>query len=167
MLINEVESQDWKNQKSSFRPVIPALVEGQNKDGVEDIVTKTSQNQRPKKQRKVPSRFSNFEMISNFEVTLEREPINFALIADTKLIDCVEVLEEQVYKAAMLEELKSIEKNPTWELVENQAKKKAIDVKWVFKLKLNPNDTIAKHKTKLVAKGFLPSFSLQNQCECV
>jgi len=42
----------------------------------------------------VPSRFSNFEMISNFEVTLEREPINFALIADTKLIDCVEVLEE-------------------------------------------------------------------------
>ena len=28
-------------------------------------------------------------------------------------------------------------------------------MKWVFKLKLNPNDIVAKHKTRLVARGFL------------
>ncbi|PNX57555.1 reverse transcriptase, partial [Trifolium pratense] len=34
-------------------------------------------------------------------------------------------------------------------------KKKRIDVKWVFKVKLNPNGTISKHKARLVARGFL------------
>jgi hypothetical protein len=55
----------------------------------------------------------------------------------------------------MIEELASIEKNQTWELVELPPNKKAIQVKWVFKLKLNPNGTIAKYKARLVARGFL------------
>jgi hypothetical protein len=33
-------------------------------------------------------------------------------------------------------------------------KKKKIDVKWVFKVKLNADCTISKHKTRLVARGF-------------
>ncbi|MCI95960.1 retrotransposon protein putative Ty1-copia subclass, partial [Trifolium medium] len=38
----------------------------------------------------------------------------------------------------MEEELQSIEKNQTWKLVNLPDKKKKIDVKWVFKVKLNP-----------------------------
>ena len=67
-------------------------------------------------------------------------------IANAEPIDNIEALEEQVWRATMLEELKAIEKNHTWKLVELPAKKKPIDVKWVFKLKLNPNGTIAKHR---------------------
>jgi hypothetical protein len=55
----------------------------------------------------------------------------------------------------MIEELASIKKNQTWELVELPSNKKAIQVKWVFKLKLNPDGTIAKYKARLVARGFL------------
>jgi hypothetical protein len=33
--------------------------------------------------------------------------------------------------------------------------KKAIDVKWIYKLKLRPNGEIAKYKARLVAIGFL------------
>jgi len=33
--------------------------------------------------------------------------------------------------------------------------KKAIDVKWVFKLKLNHDGKIVKHKARLVARVFL------------
>ena len=33
--------------------------------------------------------------------------------------------------------------------------KKPIDVKWVFKLKFNPDGTISKRKERLVARGFL------------
>ena len=55
----------------------------------------------------------------------------------------------------MLEELNAIEKNNTWELVDLPIKKKAIGVMWVFKLKLNPNGTVAKYKARLVARGFL------------
>jgi len=33
--------------------------------------------------------------------------------------------------------------------------KKAIYIKWVFKLKLNPEEKIMKNKARLVARGFL------------
>lgn len=34
-------------------------------------------------------------------------------------------------------------------------KKKTLDMKWVFKTKINPNGEIGKYKAKLVARGFL------------
>jgi len=30
-----------------------------------------------------------------------------------------------------------------------------INVKWIFKLKLKPNSEVAKHKARLVARGFM------------
>lgn len=53
----------------------------------------------------------------------------------------------------MNEDIKSIEKNKTWELV-NYSYKKTIDVRWVYKLKLKPNGEISKHKAKFMIKGF-------------
>lgn len=55
----------------------------------------------------------------------------------------------------MEEELKSIDKNQTWELVDFPFNKKSITVRWLYKLKLKPNGTIAKHKARLVARGSL------------
>jgi len=55
----------------------------------------------------------------------------------------------------MKEELESIERNGTWELVKLPKGKKAIGVKWVYKVKHKPNGKIAKYKARLVAKGFL------------
>jgi hypothetical protein len=55
----------------------------------------------------------------------------------------------------MIEELQSIEKNQTWELVNLPDKKKKIDVKLVFKVKLNPDGKVSKHKARLVAEGFI------------
>ena len=49
----------------------------------------------------------------------------------------------------------SLERNNTWRLVKHLADKKAIDVEWVYKRKHYPDDSIAKHKAKLVARGFL------------
>ncbi|WJX32734.1 hypothetical protein P8452_21024 [Trifolium repens] len=55
----------------------------------------------------------------------------------------------------MEDELHSIEKNRTCKLVNLPDKKRKIDVKWVFKVKLNPDGTISKHRARLVARGFL------------
>lgn len=41
------------------------------------------------------------------------------------------------------------------ELIKLPGGKKAIDFKWVFKLKLNLEGKIVKHKARLVAKEFL------------
>jgi len=54
----------------------------------------------------------------------------------------------------MTDELKSIEKNETWKLVQLPIVKKCIDVKWVFKTKLKPDGQVKKFKARLVARGF-------------
>lgn len=55
---------------------------------------------------------------------------------------------------AMQEELKMIEKNQTWDLVNRPQHKKVIGVKWVYKTKLNADGSINKHKARLVVKGY-------------
>lgn len=56
---------------------------------------------------------------------------------------------------AMKSELSSIERNRTWDLVNLPKGRKAIGLKWVFKLKRDPNGNILKHKARLVAKGYV------------
>ncbi|GAU48847.1 hypothetical protein TSUD_188320 [Trifolium subterraneum] len=48
-----------------------------------------------------------------------------------------------------------MERNNTRELVSLPTGKKLIAVKWVYKVKHKPDDTIAKYKARQVAKGFL------------
>lgn len=55
----------------------------------------------------------------------------------------------------MMEKLKSIEVYKTWSLVELPQGKKTIDVKWMYKVKLNPKGEVIRHKAIRVAKGFL------------
>lgn len=52
-------------------------------------------------------------------------------------------------------ELASIEKNKTWELVDLPKNRKAISLKWVFKMKKDPSGKIIKHKARIVAKGYV------------
>lgn len=47
-----------------------------------------------------------------------------------------------------------IEKNKTWKLVDKPENKQVIGVKWVYRLKLNPNGSINKYKARLVVKGY-------------
>ncbi|CAI7851088.1 unnamed protein product [Closterium sp. NIES-53] len=55
---------------------------------------------------------------------------------------------------AMESELKSIEENGTWELVELPEGRKAITSKWLFKIKSDADGKIERYKSRLVAKGY-------------
>lgn len=109
----------------------------------------------PQRIRQVPRRLGDCVVISDNAVNDEGDIIHFALLADSEPLNFEEALKIGAWKKSMIEELQSIEKNHTWELVNLPDKKKKIDVKWVLKLKLNPDGKISKHKAKLVAKGFL------------
>ncbi|WZY76517.1 hypothetical protein YC2023_022901 [Brassica napus] len=61
---------------------------------------------------------------------------------------------EQKWREAMEEEIKSIQKNQTWELCLLPDGAKCIGVKWIYKTKLNEHGEINKHKARLVAKGY-------------
>ncbi|CAI7856407.1 unnamed protein product [Closterium sp. NIES-54] len=58
------------------------------------------------------------------------------------------------WKKAMESELKSIEENGTWELVELPEGRKAITSKWLFKIKSDADGKIECYKSRLVAKGY-------------
>ncbi|CAI7793236.1 unnamed protein product [Closterium sp. NIES-54] len=62
--------------------------------------------------------------------------------------------EEEVQQKAMESELKSIEENGTWELVELPEGRKGITSKWLFKIKSDANGKIERFKSGLVAKGY-------------
>ncbi|CAJ2653926.1 unnamed protein product [Trifolium pratense] len=105
---------------------------------------------------KFPSvRINNHEITSDSAVNEDGDLVHLAFMADAEPINWKEAVVSSKWNAAMKEELHSIEKNHTWKLVELPPQKKAISVKWVFKLKKDPDGKIVKHKARLVARGFL------------
>jgi Reverse transcriptase (RNA-dependent DNA polymerase) len=54
----------------------------------------------------------------------------------------------------MDEEIRAIERNKTWELVELPEGYRPIGVKWVYKKKMNAQGKIERYKARLVAKGY-------------
>ena len=55
----------------------------------------------------------------------------------------------------MLEEMKAIEENETWELIDPTPGCRPISLKWVYKVKRDELGAIVKHKARLVARGFV------------
>ncbi|CAI7884363.1 unnamed protein product [Closterium sp. NIES-53] len=70
------------------------------------------------------------------------------------LKEALESNDAEEWKKAMESELKSIEENGTWELVELPEGRKAITSKWLFKIKSDADGKIERYKSRLVAKGY-------------
>ncbi|CAI7812761.1 unnamed protein product [Closterium sp. NIES-53] len=70
------------------------------------------------------------------------------------LKEALESTDAKEWKKAMESELKSIEENGTWDLVELLEGRKAITSKWLFKIKSDANGNIERYKSRLVAKGY-------------
>ena len=86
------------------------------------------------------------QLLNDLELLLVsvEEPLTFALAErDTN------------WQRAMLEEMKAIEENKTWELVDLPPGCCPIRLKWMYKVKRDEHDAIVKHKACLVARGFI------------
>ena len=62
--------------------------------------------------------------------------------------------EKNEWLRAMHEEMKSLHKNNTYELMELPKGKRTLKNKWVLKRKLEPNKSQLRYKARLVVKGF-------------
>ncbi|KAL0550376.1 hypothetical protein IC582_014885 [Cucumis melo] len=77
----------------------------------------------------------------------------FCLFGDSEPLNFEEALKNDKW-IAMDEEIKVIKKNDTWELSTLPNGKKAVGVKWVFKIKRNEKGEVERYKERLVAKGY-------------
>ena len=60
----------------------------------------------------------------------------------------------------MQKEMKVMEKNRIWQLVDRPSNQKVIGVKWVYRTKLNPNGSINKFKARLVVKSYFQQYDV-------
>ncbi|CAM8899443.1 unnamed protein product [Rhodiola kirilowii] len=61
---------------------------------------------------------------------------------------------DKLWVEAMNKEIGALEQNKTWIITTLPPEKRAVDCKWVFKVKHNSDGTVERYKARLVAKGF-------------
>ena len=62
--------------------------------------------------------------------------------------------DSDLWKKAMDEEMDSLDKNESWNLIQLPAGRNTVGSKWLFKKKLNAKGKVDKYKACLVAKGY-------------
>ena len=60
----------------------------------------------------------------------------------------------------MDEELAALNSRGTWELVPRPPSTSIVTCRWVFSVKHNPDGTVARHKARLVARGFTQTYGI-------
>ena len=71
-----------------------------------------------------------------------------------------EALGDPRWKEAINEEMKSLQKNSTWKVVELPEGKKPVGCRWVFTVKYKADGTIERFKARLVAKGYTQTYGI-------
>jgi hypothetical protein len=91
---------------------------------------------------------------------LFEDEVHMALVVSTDPLYFEEAVKSENWRLAMNSEIKAIEKNQTWTLIELPAGAKRIGVKWVYKTKYNEHGKIDKYKARLVAKGYSQKYGV-------
>jgi len=99
---------------------------------------------------KPPARYGFEHDISNYVSYESLSPAYRAFLASLQSAyiprDWREAKQDPKWREAMMEELRALEKNKTWDLVKLPAGKKAVSCKWVFTVKQTPNVKVERYK---------------------
>lgn len=75
------------------------------------------------------------------------------MIKDSEPRSFKEAMRDERWQHAMAEEIAALEANDTWRVESLSARKKAIDSKWVYRIKYNADGSIQRYKARLVIRG--------------
>jgi hypothetical protein len=118
----------------------------------EDTITYSSDEMTPRISRR-PSYLNDY--VTGEELDNDDGLQNLAMFSSNNdPITYDEAAQSDVWKKSMDQEIESIEKNNTWELVTLPEGARKVGVKWIYKTKLNEKGEIEKYKARLVEKGY-------------
>ncbi|GJU24648.1 transposable element [Tanacetum coccineum] len=104
---------------------------------------------RPRRNVKAPTRFGDYVAYA-LQVAEEVESLEPATYREA-----ITSKDSDMWIAAMGEEIESLHKNKTWELVQLPERRKIVGCKWVFKMKIGlPGSDIVRFTARLVTKGY-------------
>ncbi|KAG7533591.1 Reverse transcriptase RNA-dependent DNA polymerase [Arabidopsis thaliana x Arabidopsis arenosa] len=129
--------------------------EESNEDQVDSPVHDTNIEETLPKLRRSRRETTKPGYLKDYILLAECEYERLLLLINEEPCDYNEAKEVKEWKEACNEEISSITKNRTWDLVELPVGAKPIGLKWVFKIKKNADGSINKHKARLVAKGYV------------
>ena len=69
-------------------------------------------------------------------------------------------MQDLEWKDVILEEMRALEKNQTWELIDLPKEKRTVGCKWVFTVKFKSDGPLERYKARLVAKGFTQTYGI-------
>ena len=75
------------------------------------------------------------------------------VVADRERESFAEASKDPRWAETMNEEMKSLNKNETWDLVPHSPHKKEIGCRWIFMVKYNVDGSVNHCKARLIAKG--------------
>lgn len=153
VVIDETRGCDWKLEAGSGSTRM--IVDTSNPIESEMNTSAPTELRRSTRVRQLPPNLNVYDIVPDSLVDSEGELVHYPLMAKAKIIEFEKPVQEPKWINAMKDEIGSIERNQTWELVSLPHDKKPIALKWVYKVKVNPNGEGIKHKARLVAKGFL------------
>ena len=105
---------------------------------------------RPLRNRRSPQRFGEWATVADVEI--ENDPKTYK--------QAMKSPNAKQWENAMKEELSSLNKHNTWDLVDLPAGKNLVGCKWVFKTKRDASGAVDRFKARLVAQGYSQEYGI-------
>jgi hypothetical protein len=119
----------------------------ESNESEEEVEQLTPMVRRLERIRKLVERYSPPNFRSAFVlIVIDDEPKSIG--------EAIDSAEGKLWKDTVVEEMESLYKNETWDLVKLPSGRKLVGSKWVFKKKMNVTGQVKKFKARLVAKGY-------------
>lgn len=162
---NNQQSQTCANNEVEHNPIVQETnVEHSPNNG-------SAQPRRSNKVRRAPNRLQDYycdativkqkssphllsKVISYDAFPMPHKMFSLAVTSVDEPRTYNQAIRHDCWKEAMAAEIKALQENNTWKLVDLPPGKTSIGCKWVYKVKLKADDSIERYKARLVAKGF-------------
>ena len=128
----------------------------QNSNSASDLPSYDQGNQDPnhgeEEDEERSERYRSIQSI--YEDTREIDEEEVLFISGEESFSYEAAVKEEIWRIELKEEMESIDKNLTWDLVKPPVNCRPVGVKWIYKVKRNSTGEITRHKAHLVAKGY-------------